>query len=207
MQSDKQYIKRLISEFVRYHDKAAFKQFYDIYYPKLINFARLFLRDFSLVQEVVSDVFYKILQNPSLLEQSNDIDNYLFISVKNQAINCQKRVKVFGNYSSVEDVKDYLIPEKSNPEKILVETELYDVVWKIVEEMPPKRRTIYMMIKEDGMKYKQVAKLLDISVKTVESHMHEAMKPIRKAVKDYLDSKDVNVRQLRGEFYLFSFFL
>lgn len=164
------------------------------------------MQDFSLVQEVVSDVFYKILKNPVLLDRAVDLDNYLFVAVKNRALSYQKKIKIFGNNRSIEDVKDYLIPEKSNPEHIFIESELYDIVWHIVNKMPPKRRTIYMMIKEDGMKYKEVAQLLDVSVKTVEAHMFEAMKPIRKAVRQYLEGRDVEVRKIKRKFYFFNFF-
>lgn len=196
MSKEKEHIRKLIHLYVHHQDKKAFKEFYDLYYPKLINFSRLFIKDFSLTQEVVSNVIFKILKNPALLEQSNDIDNYLFFSVKNQAITSLKKIKLTHSHQSIDEVKDYLIPEKSTPEEIFINSELHEVVLKKMEEMPPKRRTIYMLIKEDGLKYKEVAKLLDISVKTVEAHMYEAMKPIRKAVQDYLDSKDVKIKRL-----------
>ncbi len=196
MSKGKEHIKNLIRLYVHHQDKKAFKEFYDLYYPKLINFARIFVRDFSVTQEVVSDVLFKILKNPKLLEKSNDIDNYLFFCVKNQALTHLKKIKRTINHRSIEDVKDYLIPERSTPEEIFINNELYDVILKKMEEMPPKRRTIYMLIKEDGLKYKEVANLLDISVKTVDSHMYEAVKPIRKAVRDYLDSRDVKVKKL-----------
>ena len=206
MSQEKEHIRKLIRLYVHHQDKKAFKEFYDLYYPKLINFARIFIRDFSLNQEVVSDVFFKILKNPILLEQSKDIENYLFFSVKNQAITCMKKIKFFHSHQSVEDVKDYLILEKSTPEQVFINNELYDIVREKMEEMPPKRRTIYMMIKEDGLKYKDVANLLDISVKTVESHMYEAVKPIRNAVRDYLESNDIKVKRL-GKWQSFNFFL
>jgi RNA polymerase sigma-70 factor (ECF subfamily) len=197
------HTKELIGLYIRNNDRVAFREFYDIYYPKLINFARVFLQDFSQVQEVVSDVFYKILKNPSLLERADDVDSYLFVAVKNRALSSQKRIKIFGNYRSIEDVKDYLIPEKGNPEDIFIESELYGIIWHVIKKMPPKRRTIYMMIKEDGMRYKEVAKLLDVSVKTIEAHMFEAMKPIRKAVRHYLEGKDAEIRTIKRKFYFF----
>lgn len=197
MSLEKEHIRNLIRLYVHHQDKKAFKEFYDLYYPKLINFARIFIKDFSLTQEVVSDVLFKILKNPVLLEQSNDIDNYLFFSVKNQAMTCIKKIKLFHSHRSEEDVKDYLISEMSTPEEVFINNELYDIVWKKIEEMPPKRRTIYMLIKEEGLKYKEVANLLDISVKTVEAHMYEAVKPIRKAVREYLEGKDVSVKKIK----------
>ena len=207
MSQEKNHIRKLICLYIHHQDKKAFKEFYDLYYPKLIYFARIFLKDFSSAQEVVSDVFYKILKNPKLLEQSGDIDNYLFFSVKNQALTYLKKIKLFHSHRSVEDVNDYLISEKSTPEEIFIDNELYGIVRKEIEEMPPKRRAIYMMIKEDGLKYKEVAELLDISVKTVEAHMYQAIKPIRKAVREYLAGKDVNVKQLSSNKRFILFFL
>lgn len=196
MSQEKEHIRELIRMYVRQKDKKAFKEFYDLYYPKLINFARVFFYDFTMAQEVVSDVFYKILKNPALLEQSIDIDNYLFFCVKNQSLTLIKKIKLVHNHRPLEDMNDYLIPENSTPEEILINNELYDIVRKEIERMPPKRRTIFMLIKEDGLKYKDVAKLLDISVKTVESHMYEAIKPVRKVVREYLAGKDVIVKRL-----------
>ena len=95
-----------------------------------------------------------------------------------------------------------------NPEKIFIDKELYAVVQEFVQGLPPRRRSIFMMVKEEGMKYQQVAELLEISVKTVELQMSLALKAVRQAVSDYKQSKDVKVTPInRAQMLMFLFML
>ena len=68
------------------NDQRAFRAFFDQYYPKLVQFALLYLPTYQAAEEVVSDVLYKILKNPQLLADVRELDSYLFLSVKNQSL-------------------------------------------------------------------------------------------------------------------------
>lgn len=177
-------------------DEEAFKQLFNHYYPKLIQLALAFVPGIIAAQEVVSDLFYKILKNPKILKNVNEFDNYIFLAVKNQSYTYIKKNKNRLIFDSIDQKKDYIISNFKNPENSLISDELFQLVKKVVQKLPPKRKAVYQLVKEEGKKYKEVADILDISVKTVELQMSLALKVLRKSVRGYQESKDIKIRRL-----------
>lgn len=173
---------------------------FNFYYPKLLHVAMAFVPGIVAAQEVVSDLFYKILKNPKTLSQVNDFNNYIFLAVKNQAITYLKKNSNKGVIDSLDSREDYLLPDSKTPLNSLISDELFRLVEKLVQELPPKRKVIFLLVKEEGKKYREVAEILDISVKTVELQMYHALKSLRKAVQEYLDAKDVKVKPITPHF-------
>ena len=177
-------------------DKTAFRHFFNEYYPKLIHFASIFLPSIQASEEVVSDVFYKIIKNPGLLNDINDLGHYMFFAVRNQAFTWIKNNKKSQSFEPIEHREDYLVPDREDPEKVFIDKELYDLLRKAIDLLPPKRRTVFMLVKEEGMKYKAVAELLGISVKTVEMQMSQALATVRLEISHYLESHDMKIKRL-----------
>lgn len=177
-------------------DELAFEQLFNAYYPKLIQLALAFVPGIVAAQEVISDLFYKILKNPKKLQNVDDFENYIFISVKNQSFTYLNKNKHRALFDSIDQKEDYILPDRKNPENSLISDELFFLVNHVVQDLPPKRRIIFLMVKEDGKKYKEVAQILEISIKTVEIQMSLALKKIRKIVIDYQQSKDVKIKRI-----------
>ena len=72
-----------------------------------------------------------------------------------------------------------------SPEYEILENEFYNAIKVTLDSLPPKRRLVFRMIKEEGLKYQEVAKLLDLSVKTVETHMGLALKTLHQNIEKY----------------------
>ena len=198
-------VKNLLVKIAR-GDEEAFGQLFNFYYPKLIQLALAFVPGIVAAQEVVSDLFYKILKNPKTLEHVKEFDNYIFLAVKNQSYTYLRKNKHRAFFDSIEQKADYILPDIKNPENSLLSDELFQLVEKVVQELPPKRKAIFYLVKEEGKKYKEVAEILDISIKTVELQMSLALKLLRKSVKEYQESKDIKIRKLgRTDFLLLLF--
>ncbi len=187
-------------------DQEAFKALFNYYYPKLIQISLAFVPGIVNAQEVISDVFYKILKNPSVLMKVNDFDNYIYQTVRNQSYTYLKRNQRKNLHNSIDQKEDYLIPEPKNPESSMISDELFSLVNNAIQELPPKRKAVFMLVKEEGKKYKEVAEIMGVSVKTVELQMSNALKKLRSIVKDYQESKDVKVRKITGSNLLNFFF-
>ncbi len=203
MRSDQ--IKRLLLR-ISDKDEDAFKELFIYYYPKLIQIALAFVPGIVSAQEVISDLFYKILKNPFLLEEVEDFDRYIFMAVRHQSYTYLKNNKHRVLFDSLNQKEDYILSDSRNPEDLCIYEELFHLVTNLVQQLPPKRKAIFMLVKEEGKKYKEVAEILDISVKTVELQMSLALKLLRKTVQDYLDSKDIKIRKLGGSNF-FTWFL
>lgn len=138
-------------------------------------------------EEIVSDVILKLLRKKHALLKIKNFENYLFIMVKNHALNLLKiRSKEKANVQ-IDQIQDYLVPYDSNPEMKMINNDLAQVLDDAISKLPPKRRLVFLMIKDENMSYKQAADILEISERTVEVHLRMAMSDLRKSLKGFYD--------------------
>lgn len=149
---------------------------FDRYYEPLCNFSFLFIKDAGLTEELVSDVFIRIWQKHNELNRITNVKAYLYRSVKNAVISSlrKKRVKL-EELIKGEDVAKLDI----TPETLLINSELKDSIRKMLELMPPQAGLVFRMQRIDGLSYKEIATALDLSVKTIESHMGKALRYVK----------------------------
>ena len=188
-------------------DKNAFREFFQTYYAKLIDFALLYLKNHSDAEDIVSEVFIKLLKNKAKLAGISNIEGYMFLMVKNHCLNFIQKNQYQRSLTSIENKEDFYHVDYHNPEQKYLENELRDIITKSVEKMPPRRKMIFQLIKEDGLKYKEVAELMDISPKTVENHLDLAIKSVRVVIEDYLKNKSESVSLKNIHRYLNMIFL
>ena len=188
-------IRRLLLR-ISEKDEKSFSQLFNAYYPKLIQLALAFVPEIVAAQEIVSDVFYKILKNPKNLNKITDFDNYIFITVRNQSFSYLKKNKHKVFFDTIDQKEDFMLYEHKNPENSLLSDELFLIVDRAIHNLPPKRKVIFLLVKEEGKRYKEVAQILNISIKTVELQMSLALKSIRKIIADYQQSKDVKIKRI-----------
>lgn len=179
------------------NDKKAFSVFFDHFYPKMIRLALFYLPGHQNAEDVVSEVLVKLLKQKKHLTNVENFEAYLYTAVKNEALNLIKSKRLKHGYTSFEDQSDFLTPDFTDPYEIYVANELSELTFKTVEKLPPKRRLVYKFIKDDGLKHKEVAELLEISERTVEVHLKLAVKEIRTVVKRYLKRKKLGGKIMR----------
>lgn len=166
-------------------DSRAFKALFDSYYPRLYRLAYHYLKSDVACEEVVSDVFIKLWNNRTKLVAIETLEFYLFRAVKNQALSYLKKemkavYSLYANSPSESSRIDYL-----EPDQMLIARELNTYLQKAIEELPERCRTIFRMVREDELTYKEVAQLLDVSPKTVENQMSIALKKLKLALDAY----------------------
>lgn len=184
-------IKTIIGKIANQDDQIAFRQFYDIYYHRLLNFAFYFLESSVAAEEVVSTVFISLWKKRKELTKIKRIEAYIFSSTKNKSYNYLRDNKRLIQFKDIDAEGDFLVPEFENPETDLISKELRNKIIEIIEELPPKCKMIFTLIREDGLKHKEVAELLDISIKTVEVQMGRALSKIRSSIMPYLQEADL----------------
>lgn len=174
----------ILKRISRHDDEKALKELFDAYYGKLFEMARFYVTDYAAAQEVVSDVFIKLWKNRANIEGIGHISSYLFVATKRQSLNYirdnKKRVHL-----PLEEKETYAFVEVISPEKLLLNKEFEDVLNTAIQGLPSKCRFVYSLVKDDGMKYQQVADTLNISIKTVEMHVGKALKRIKIAFEKY----------------------
>ncbi|UIR56903.1 RNA polymerase sigma-70 factor [Sphingobacterium sp. SRCM116780] len=181
-------------------NKEAFNSFYKSYYFRLKTFAFQLLKNDALVEEVVSDLFVKIwLKRETLVEIKNP-QMYLYKTLRNMCLN-ELRKK-----SLPLDVLDEEMELSSpDPSQILINKELWSLLHAAIETLPTQRKIIFTLIREEGLKQKEVAELLNISVRTVENQLYRAMKYLTGYIETYMkkESNQNNKMNIRRFFLSF----
>lgn len=142
----------------------------------------------EIAEELVSDVLFTIWQKRKDLSHVNNLQTYLFIMVKNKSINYTKQ---FSNYRFVylEESGSHEFLNINDPQKELERKELIFRMDQAIETLPQQCKIIFSLIKEEGLKYKEVAQILDISPRTVETQLVRAMKKLDKILFPYVSPK------------------
>jgi len=164
-----------------FDDTQAYKQLFLLFYPSLVPFAISIIRSKELAEEIVSDVFIKIWEKRRQLDKVENLSLYLFTAVKNRCINQMQDQKNKHNL----EINDTVIEFRSlyhDPEQKLISAEMIQQIHKAIQDLPPQCRMIFKLVKEEGFKYKEVAELMQLSVKTIENQMSIAFRKIGSAI-------------------------
>ena len=182
---DQLTIKEIFAKLSESPDRPLYNYFFNKYYPKLIWFALIYVKQHSMAEEVVSDVMMNIFRKRKKLAESDNIEGYIFISVKNQSLKFLRKNKNKVYLDNFENEADLLLHSSSSPEYDYIHNEFKLILRSAIDKLPPKRKLVFRMIKEEGLKYQDVAKLLDLSIKTIETHMGLALKSIYECIESY----------------------
>lgn len=178
----KTQLDQLIRRIALYDDSAAYKELFVCYHTKLINFSALITRSRESAEEVVSDVFLKLWNNRTTLTRVENIHLYIYIITKNLSINHwlkQKKEQTFSLDEMVIEFKSIYL----DPEQLMITSEMYRRIRRAIQLLPPKCQLIFKLIKEDGLKHREVAELLGLSLKTVENQMTIALRKIGQSIR------------------------
>lgn len=163
-------------------NKEALREFYDRFFELVVKFSRLKLKSEELIEEAVSDVFMKMWNNRDILTSVTNMENYLFIVTKNVCLNYIKRDKSSLNRELDFDIKE----ENSSPDISVISRELQEKIEYEVKNLPEKCKVVFKLIKEEGKSYNEVAGILNIPVKTVDSRLYLAIKRLRKKLNNFI---------------------
>lgn len=173
-------INNLLIKITSNNDLTAFKQIYIYYYDRLVQLANSLIKHTEAAEEVVDDVFLKIWLKRESLKTISNLTVYLYVAIKNQSLNHISRNQ--SQNSSLSDLNYEIRDITLNAEEKLISTELLNKINQTIQQMSPQCKLVFKLVKEDGLKYKEVAEILNISVKTVEYHVSKALKQIAEKV-------------------------
>lgn len=169
---------KIIQQRIFNNEEPALAELYDIFYLKLVHFAKAILHSKEVAEEVVEDVFVKLWCNRTNITTIDNLTVYLYVAVKNNCLNFIAK-KARDLIASPFDFLDIEISEgNTNPQDILITAEMMQHMHKAIDALPPRCKMIFKLIREDGLKYKEVAQILNISVNTIDVQMAIAVKRI-----------------------------
>jgi RNA polymerase sigma-70 factor (ECF subfamily) len=168
-------------------DHAAFRSFYDTVYPAAYQFVRCFVTDSEDCKEVVSDVFYAIWKHKNTLAEVENLKSWLFIVCRNEAYHFLKQKERYG-FVSIDDMPVELQIDTADAE--FMDEEMLEIYRNAVKMLPERCKLIFLMAKEEQLKYREIAEILSITEGTVAQQMNIAIRKITNTVRQqYAESR------------------
>lgn len=161
---------------------------------RLLNFIRKFVSSREDAEDILQDVFYQFISyaNIELIEKVN---SWLFKTAKNKIIDKsrKKREERFSEQaredSDEEDffsMEDFIPSIDLTPEDLLLKDEFYEKFETALNELPPEQRDVFLMNEIDGLSFNEISELTGLTVNTLLSRKHYAVKQLKKKLNNYI---------------------
>ena len=155
-------------------------QLHTHYFHRLYAYVLSIVRLKEAAEEITNDIFVDIWQGRRLLADVRKPEMYLFICAKNKAFRYLKKKSL--TFESLDELRDIECILEKDPYELLISSEMLKHINDAIAALPPKCRMIFRLVKDNNLKYREVAELLDISEKTVENQMAIALKKLSASI-------------------------
>jgi RNA polymerase sigma-70 factor (family 1) len=155
-------------------DTKAFESLFYLLNEPLIKFCAMYVHQTEAAEDIVADIFFKCWTNRKNLTDIQSLDTYLFVAVKNQSLNYIKKFSRI-HLVQIDDSNEFQFLNTYNPQEELETKELMVKLDQAIDSLPQQCRIIFRLIKEEDMRYKEVAEIMNLSPKTVKNQLYRAM--------------------------------
>ncbi len=176
-------IPSLEVEKLRSGDAEVFEKLFRWFFYPLVAFACHYVNDHEAAEDLVQDVFIHVWSHRDQLDPGRNIKTYLYTAVRNRAFKYARHLRVRERYRIHHIVS---AATADSPEQQAADVEFLNAIERSIQALPVKCRTIFCMNRFDDLKYREIAEILDISVKTVETQMGRALKLLKKQLQAFL---------------------
>jgi RNA polymerase sigma-70 factor (ECF subfamily) len=161
---------------IRAGDASAFQTLFRTHYGELCSFVHTQVGSADIAEEIVQDVLLRVWHNRSRLDPQQSLRPYLYRAARNHAINHLKRRRLEEHWQQLSATAS---PAATSTDDAVRVHELSDAIGHAVAALPERCRLIFQMSRDQGLSYAEIAAVLGISVKTVETQMGRALKALR----------------------------
>jgi len=160
-----------------------FEKIFQIYFPKLMYYATQF-QNRDDAEDIVQDVFVELWAKRDQLKFGNEIVSFMYLLVHNKSLNRIKHQQVIDGYFALSEIEikklDYYSPDENDTFQNLIRKERTSALEIAINELPEKGRKCFELSYVYGIKSKDIANQMDISVRTVEAHIYKSLQILRK---------------------------
>ncbi len=165
-------------------DAPTFEKLYLLLYKDLYRFAFSIIKSRHIAEEIVSDIFVQLWKKRASIGEIKNLRVFLYVAVKNLSLTYlykakKQKVSWIEEYANGAEIQ----LTTNNSDDILIAKELSQNLQRAIRNLPDKCKAVFKLVKEDGLKYAEAAKVLNLSVKTIENQMGIALKKIANAIR------------------------
>ena len=160
---------------------SAFELIYQQNWSVLYSYAYNILRNKMVCEEIVQETFLSIWKRRESLGVTTSLKGYLLTAVKFQVLNYIRSEKVRKEYAIIYTTFEKTLYDNSNEEHIHL-SDLEHLVEREISKLPNKCQQVYRLSRNEHQSIKTIADMLNISHKTVENHLTQALKQLRSSL-------------------------
>lgn len=173
-------------------DTQAFRRIFDLLFANLASFSFSFVQSKEAATEVVDEIFVQLWTKRHNILQIEDFRVYLYTATKNASLNyIRKRAKQI--QLEPYDHLQVQLADNNSPEQLMISKETLQKIKLAIESLPPRCKLIFKLVREDGLKYNEVAEILNLSLKTIDNQMVIAVSKIKAIIKESLETNHSKV--------------
>ena len=175
--------EKVLARRIKDGEHTAFEIIFRDYYRGLVVFASNFVQDIHAAEEIVQAFFVKLWEKRALIDDKQPLRSYLFTSIKNSSINylMQKKVRKEALELIMQASEQHMLFN----ENLYMEKELQEKIIECIDALPERCREVFELSRNAGMKNEEIAVSLNLSKRTVEKHISNAIFTLRKNLTDY----------------------
>ena len=173
-----------LAQRIRRGDERALEIIFREHFAGLTQFVERFVRSPDVAEELVQDIFFRIWTKREQLSEIESFKTYLYRAARNQALNFLRRAKLERRWQEEQGVHEEPSASYSADDGATGQ-ELTVAVQEAIERLPPRCREVFLLSRDGGLTYAEIARTLGISIKTVETQMGRGLKALRSALQRY----------------------
>ena len=178
--------ERDLRERIRAGDEGAFDAVFRSHYPHLVRMAESVVRERALAEEIAQDVMLELWRRRESLVVEQTFRAYLIRSTRNRALNHVRHQRIVAREAAFAALDS---PSSPSAEEEVLGVELERAIRDAIEGLSENCREVFQLSRQSGLKYAEIASTLEISIKTVEKRMGQALAELRDRLAAWLPGK------------------
>lgn len=166
-------------------DEDAFCILYARYWNRVKTFCQRFVRSEDLAENYAQDIFMKIWENRVMLDSSRSFSAYLYAIARNTTFNYLRHVSLSKN-TYARFLRDYAYSHRE-VDDFLIDSDYVSLLISAINNLPARQQQIFRLSRNMQLTHKQIAEKLGISVNTVQEHVSNSLKHIKRYIGQYTD--------------------
>jgi len=166
-------------------DTKAFTQLFDKYWLQVFAHVRTYIKNTGQAEDITQDIFFSIWLNRSKLATVQDFEPWLFVVTRNRTISGMRKILKETDHGISAIIPEIAAVPGDTPVDQLDYKQSRELLQQAVDQMPPRRRQVFQMSRQEGLTHQEIAEQLQISKATVNEHINEALTFLKAKLADY----------------------
>ncbi len=172
---------QLIIQQIKNKNEKVFESLFKEYFKVLSLYAKKYVYDIDIAKDITQETFVKLYEKRENLVIHTSLKSFLFTSVRNKCLDYIKLNKIREQHQEAIKYQSSLSSEDDDDDKIRI-TELQQKLHNIIKTLPAQNQKIFMLSRFEGKSNQEIANEMNLSKRTVETHISNALKKIRASV-------------------------